>query len=161
MFWCITIFGQILQSIIAIIKTVFRANPGTLVRICTGQSFSTSLQNFLLILQLLLISADLCKFTIVCSNKKKIITNKPFSAKEHNTITTEFGKFRFQHHCCKIILEGISALDVKQYLFKAQKICLPLCGDRLSQTCIWLWVVKREMNSKSSLIYELKKSILL
>ena len=70
-----TIFGQILQSII--IKTVFLADPGTLVRICTGQSFSTSLQNFMLILQLVLISADLCKFTIVCSNKKKIINHFP------------------------------------------------------------------------------------
>ena len=69
-----TIFGQILQSII---KTVFLADPGTLVRICTGQSFSTSLQNFMLILQLVFISADLCKFTIVCSNKKKIINHFP------------------------------------------------------------------------------------
>ena len=68
--WCMTIFGQTLQSII--IKTVFLADPGTLVRICTGQSFSTSLQNFMLILQLVLMSADLCKFTILCSNKKKI-----------------------------------------------------------------------------------------
>ena len=67
-------------------------------------------------------SVDIC-WPLQIYNRvlKQEENNQPFSAKEHNTISTEFGKFRFQHHCCKTILVGISGLDVKQYLFKAQK----------------------------------------